>query len=70
MGFITLALQYAPQAAGVYDQARELIKLWFDGEVITYEQQRKLMDWADNHQEDTLAGRIPPELQIDPDPTA
>lgn len=70
MAIIQIALQFAPAAASAYDRAREVIKLWFDGGVITYEQQRKLMDWADKHQEDTLAGRTPVELVVEEDPTS
>lgn len=69
LNLVTLALQYAPKAELAYEQARDLFKLWFAGGLITYEQQKNLMEWADAHQEATLAGNVPPELRIDPDPT-
>lgn len=68
IGIIQLALRYAPEAEKVYERARELIKMWFDGGIITIEQQAVLMGWADEHQDATLRGEKPPELRIDPDP--
>lgn len=67
IGIIQLASQYAPIASQVYEEARKLIKMWFDGGLITAEQQASLMSWADNHQAATLAGVVPPALVVDPD---
>lgn len=68
IGFINLALQYAPEAQRIYTEAAKLIKMWFDGGVITAAQQEQLMNWADAHQAATLAGVRPPELIVDPNP--
>jgi hypothetical protein len=70
ISIVNLALTYAPQAEKVYDEAKQLIAMLFSGGIITADQQATLMGWADAHQAATLAGTKPPELLIDPDPTA
>jgi hypothetical protein len=69
ISIIQLAIKYAPDAAKAYDKARVLIKMWFDGGVITVEQQAQLMNRVDAHQAATLAGNVPPEFLVEPDPT-
>ncbi len=68
MGMIQLALQYAPQAAKVYEEARALIQRLFLGGIIDAATQTMWMDWANAHEAAVLAGQKPPELVIDPDP--
>lgn len=63
------ALAFAPDAKKIYESARTLFKMWFDGGLITLAQQQALRDWADAHEAATLAGQTPPELTVEPDPT-
>jgi hypothetical protein len=66
VGFINLALTYAPEVQSIYVEARKLIKMLFQGGLITAAQQIDLMAWANLHQAATLAGQRPPELVVDP----
>jgi hypothetical protein len=68
IGIIQLVVKYVPEAKKIYDQARELFNMMFAGGMITAAQQKVLMDWADAHEAAVLAGEIPPELVVDPDP--
>lgn len=68
ISIVQLAIKAAPQAVEVYNKARELFKMWFDGGFITKAQQDELRSWADRHEAATLAGEVPPEFQIEPDP--
>lgn len=58
----------APQLTKLYEQARGLFDMMFRGGLITVEQQNALRSWADAHEEAVLAGNIPPEWQVEPDP--
>ena len=68
LGFVNAAMQYAPELKEIYANARQLFQMWFSGGIITAEQQKQLMDWANEHEAATLAGDVPPELQVEPDP--
>ena len=65
---INAALSAVPQIQGIYAEARKLIRMLFEGGIITFAEQEKLMTWASEHEATTLAGQKPPELVIDPDP--
>jgi hypothetical protein len=69
LALVQLAVQLAPVAEKAYENARQLFKMWFDGGLITVEQQSYLMGWADAHEKAVLAGEVPPELTVEPDPT-
>lgn len=64
--FIQLGIKAAPEIQKVYEDAKKLITMMFNGGMITAEQQAIYMSWADEHQAATLAGQKPPELTIDP----
>lgn len=66
IAFVQLAIKAAPVATEVYTQGKELIRTLFKSGLITVEQQNRLMQWADAHQAATLAGNVPPELQVEP----
>lgn len=66
---VQAAIAFAPDAKKIYESARQLFKMWFEGGLITIEQQKVLRDWADAHEAATLAGDVPPELRVEPDPT-
>lgn len=68
LGIVQLAVKAAPEVAKVYAELRKLIAMWFGGGIITIEQQRVLNNWSNNHEAETLAGNVPPELQVEPDP--
>lgn len=68
ISIISLVAQAGPEIAKVYENARKLFATLFAGGIITAEQQEKLMTWADEHEADTLAGKIHPALQVEPDP--
>lgn len=69
ISIIQLATKFAPEAKVIYEQARDLFNKLFLGGLITAEQQDQLKAWADAHEAATLAGVVPPELVVDPDPT-
>lgn len=66
ISFVQLALQAAPAAKGLYDEAKKTITSLFEGGLISAAQQNALMSWADAHQVATLAGEVPPEFQVEP----
>ena len=66
IAIVQLAIKFAPEAENAYAEARDLFKMLFAAGLITVGQQKILMDWSDAHQAATLAGTVPPELQIDP----
>ncbi len=68
ISFIGLAVKAAPQVKQVYDDAKNLVENLFKGGLITKEQQDLYMTWADAHQSAVLAGEVPPEFNVDPDP--
>lgn len=55
-------------ATDLYPKVKELINMLFSGGIITVEQQRVLMEWANAHEAAVLAGEVPPELTVEPDP--
>ena len=63
-----LLLKVSPVAVEVYDNICDWFKRLFAGGIITVDQQRALMDWADAHQAATLAGEVPPEFTVESDP--
>lgn len=69
IGIVQLAIKYAPEAEQVYEKAKALFQMWFEGGVITAAQQQALREWADAHQAATLAGEVPPEFTVEPDPS-
>lgn len=68
VSLISLVNAAAPEAVKLYERAKELFNMMFAGGLITLGQQQALMEWADAHMAATLAGEVPPELQIEPDP--
>lgn len=68
IGILNLITLATPEAIKVYDRAKDLFNTLFAGGLITKAQQELLMNWADQHQAATLAGEIPPALQVEPDP--
>lgn len=68
VSIINIAAQYAPQAKQLYADARDLFDKLFKGGLITADQQARLMAWAEAHEAATLAGVVPPELTVEPDP--
>ncbi len=64
IGFIQLAIASAPDVEEIYVNGKKLISDLFEHGLITVEQQNKLMAWADAHQAATLAGELPPELDL------
>ena len=69
IGLINLVAASGPQLTKLYEQARELFAMMFQGGLITAAQQEALKSWADEHERATLAGEIPPEFQVEPDPS-
>ena len=65
LGLVTKA---APDIAAIYEKARDWFAMLFKGGLITREQQQDLMAWADAHEKAVLAGEVPPEFQVEPDP--
>lgn len=65
---IQLASTSAPQVVRIWDNAKLTFSMLFAGGLITAEQQAALMQWADTHQAETLAGFVPPEFLVEPDP--
>lgn len=68
VSLIQMASSAAPAASKLYKEAKALFTMLFKGGLITVEQQQSLMSWADAHQAAVLAGEVPPEFTIDPDP--
>jgi len=68
IALINLVSTTGPELAKLYQQARSLFDMLFRGGLITVAQQAALKSWADAHEAATLAGRTPPEWQIEPDP--
>lgn len=68
-GAIQLGVKAAPVAVEFYKSLRDLIARLFAGGLITIEQQAALFSWAEAHEAATLAGEIPPALQVEADPT-
>lgn len=68
LGIVNLALKAAPEVEKVYENARALFDMWFKGGLITAAQQSQLMDWADQHEADVLAGKTPVEFTVEADP--
>lgn len=66
--FIEMFAKFGPVAAEVYENARAIFRMLFAGGMLTAAQQSTLMTWADEHEADTLAGKIHPALQVEPDP--
>ena len=66
---LQLSAKFEPIAASVYAEARSVFQRLFSGGFFTAKQQMDLMDWCDAHQAATLAGDIPPELVVEPNPT-
>ena len=68
VALIQAAITLGPDIAKLYDQAKALFNMLFAGGLITVQQQKTLMDWADAHMTAVLAGEVPPELTVEPDP--
>ena len=68
ISIIQLVAKAGPEIKALYDRVRDLVEMWFKGGVITIEQQAILMNWSDAHMAAVLAGEVPPELQVEPDP--
>lgn len=68
VSIITTAAKFAPEAKQLYAEARGLFDKLFKGGLITVEQQAALMAWAEAHEAATLAGEVPPELTVEPNP--
>lgn len=66
--WITIAITYAPEVEKVYEKARKMFTTLFSGGLITVGQQAILMKWSDDHEAAVLAGQVPPELEVEPDP--
>lgn len=69
ISILQLALKLGPEVSELYKRARVLFHMWFAGGIITLKQQEELRAWADAHEKATLAGEVPPELQVEPDPS-
>lgn len=52
----------------VYENARRLFAMLFAGGIITAAVQKEIMDWSEAHEAAVLAGEVPPEFTVDPDP--
>lgn len=68
LNILSLLTAATPAVEKIYAEARKLFKMWFDGGIITVEQQAFIMKWSGDHEKAVLAGEVPPELQIEPDP--
>lgn len=55
-------------AKKVYENARRLFAMLFAGGIITAAVQKELMDWSEAHEAAVLAGQVPPEFTVEPDP--
>lgn len=68
ISILSLVTSAIPSIEKLYDEAKKLFATLFAGGIITIEQQERLNAWADSHMEAVLAGEVPPELQVEPDP--
>jgi hypothetical protein len=68
IAILQLLAKAGPDLAALYEKARDWFTMLFKGGIITREQQQALMNWADAHEKAVLAGEVPPELQVEPDP--
>lgn len=68
LSYISLAAQAAKDAKPIYDEGRAIIASWFKAGLITKEQQGAAFSWSEQHQADTLAGKVPVEFTVEPDP--
>lgn len=68
IGLVQMAVKFAPTAKELYAQARTVFDQMFGGGLITIEQQRALREWADAHEAAVLAGIVPLEFTVEPDP--
>lgn len=68
ISILSLVTQATPAAQKIYEEGRKLIDMLFRGGLITVAQQDSLKSWADDHEKATLAGVVPPEFQVEPDP--
>lgn len=69
VSIISLVAKGAPEVEKIYAAARDLFNSLFSGGLITKAQQDALMDWSDKHMVATLAGEVPPEFQVEPNPS-
>lgn len=69
ISIIQIATKAGPVVKEVYAEALKLFTMLFQGGVITIEQQAKLLAWAEAHQAAVESGDVPPELQVEPDPS-
>jgi hypothetical protein len=71
VAFIQLAIdpKNVEQAKKIYENGRRLFAMLFGGGVLSVAQQKALNDWAEQHEADTLNGKVPPEFTVEPDPT-
>lgn len=65
LSFIQLAIAAAPGIKQVYEDGKALVQSLFSANLITKDQQDKLMTWADAHQAAVLAGETPPEFKVE-----
>ena len=68
IGLIQAAIQAAPQAIEVINNARATINALFTGKIITAEQQKQLHDHVDKLCEAALTLSTPPAWTVEPDP--
>ncbi len=64
IGYIQLAIKFAPAAKEIYADGAALINSMFSANLITADQQAALMAWADAHAAAVLAGTPPPEFLV------
>jgi len=68
IGIINLVIKSAPEIKKVYDSFHSFVNMLFSGGIITVDQQKALMDWANTHQAAVLAGKVPPEFMVESNP--
>lgn len=66
IGYISMAISAAPKVIQIYEDGKALVNSLFTSGLITAEQQKQIMDWADAHMTATLAGEVPPEFTVEP----
>ncbi len=64
-----MAVKAAPEVEQIYIDGKALVNSLFVSGLITKEQQDAYMSWADTHQAAVLAGEVPPEFKVEPDPS-
>lgn len=69
INILSLITTTGPEVARIFQQAREWFDMAFRGGLITVAQQAALRDWSDRREAAVLGGEIPPEWQIEPDPS-